>query len=140
MLPSAALGEPASPGSTSRSTARRPDIAGQGVANPLAAILSFEMALRWSLGRPDLADRLDAAVKAALDGGARTPRHRRNRLDKGGDRRGAERAVRYRASPRKRGPRFFSVLGSLAKSRRFRVSNKNAWVPAFAGMSGCEDS
>ena len=30
------------------------------------------MALRWSLGRPDLADRLYAAVKAALDGGART--------------------------------------------------------------------
>jgi 3-isopropylmalate dehydrogenase len=31
------------------------------------------MALRWSLGRPDLADRLNAAVRAALDGGARTP-------------------------------------------------------------------
>jgi 3-isopropylmalate dehydrogenase len=30
------------------------------------------MALRWSLGRPDQADRLYAAVKAALDGGART--------------------------------------------------------------------
>jgi isocitrate dehydrogenase (NAD+) len=49
-----------------------PDIAGKGIANPLAAILSFEMALRWSLGRPDLADRLGGAVKAALDGGART--------------------------------------------------------------------
>ncbi|HMP63097.1 MAG TPA: isocitrate/isopropylmalate family dehydrogenase, partial [Phenylobacterium sp.] len=49
-----------------------PDIAGQGVANPLAAILSFEMALRWSLGRAEAADRLQAAVIAALEGGART--------------------------------------------------------------------
>ena len=49
-----------------------PDIAGQGVANPLAAILSFEMALRWSLDRPADADRLFAAVGAALDKGART--------------------------------------------------------------------
>ena len=49
-----------------------PDIAGQGLANPLAAILSFEMALRWSLARPDLADRLAGAVAAALERGART--------------------------------------------------------------------
>jgi 3-isopropylmalate dehydrogenase len=42
------------------------------VANPLAAILSFEMALRWSLNRADAADALLAAVKAALDNGART--------------------------------------------------------------------
>jgi 3-isopropylmalate dehydrogenase len=49
-----------------------PDIAGKGVANPLAAILSFGMALRWSLLRPDLDERLNAAVKAALDKGVRT--------------------------------------------------------------------
>ena len=49
-----------------------PDIAGQGLANPLAAILSFEMALRWSLGRPEAADRLQAAVIKALENGART--------------------------------------------------------------------
>ncbi|MDB5713613.1 MAG: leuB, partial [Sphingomonadales bacterium] len=49
-----------------------PDIAGKGVANPLAAILSFEMALRWSFGRGDVADRLFAAVTRALDAGART--------------------------------------------------------------------
>jgi len=49
-----------------------PDIAGQGVANPLAAILSFEMALRWSLDRAEAADRLYAAVVRALDDGART--------------------------------------------------------------------
>ena len=47
-------------------------IAGKGLANPLAAILSFGMALRWSLGRPDLDERLTKAVKAALDAGART--------------------------------------------------------------------
>ena len=72
MLPSAALGEPGKPGLYEPIHGSAPDIAGQGIANPLAAILSFEMALRWSLGRADLADRLGAAVKAALDGGART--------------------------------------------------------------------
>ena len=72
MLPSAALGEPGKPGLYEPIHGSAPDIAGQGIANPLAAILSFEMALRWSLARSDLADRLSAAVKAALDGGART--------------------------------------------------------------------
>jgi 3-isopropylmalate dehydrogenase len=72
LLPSAALGAPGEPGLYEPIHGSAPDIAGKGVANPLAAILSFEMALRWSLGRSDLADRLYAAVKAALDGGART--------------------------------------------------------------------
>jgi 3-isopropylmalate dehydrogenase len=72
MLPSAAFGEPGKPGLYEPIHGSAPDIAGKGWANPLAAILSFEMALRWSLGRPDLADRLSAAVKAALDAGART--------------------------------------------------------------------
>jgi len=72
MLPSAALGEPGKPGLYEPIHGSAPDIAGKGIANPLAAILSFEMALRWSLARPDLADRLGAAVNAALDGGART--------------------------------------------------------------------
>ena len=72
MLPSAALGAPGAPGLYEPIHGSAPDITGQGVANPLAAILSLEMALRWSLGRADLADRLFAAVKAALDGGART--------------------------------------------------------------------
>jgi len=73
MLPSAALGDPGKPGLYEPIHGSAPDIAGKGIANPLAAILSFEMALRWSLGRPDLADRLAASVMAALDGGARTP-------------------------------------------------------------------
>jgi 3-isopropylmalate dehydrogenase len=72
MLPSAALGETGKPGLFEPIHGSAPDIAGKGVANPLAAILSFGMALRWSLGRPDLADRLEGAVTTALDGGART--------------------------------------------------------------------
>jgi len=73
MLPSAALGAPGTPGLYEPIHGSAPDIAGQGVANPLAAILSFEMALRWSLDRADLADALFAAVNRALEKGARTP-------------------------------------------------------------------
>ena len=73
MLPSAALGEPGTPGLYEPIHGSAPDIAGKGIANPLAAILSFEMALRWSLNRADLADKLFAAVNRALEGGARTP-------------------------------------------------------------------
>lgn len=72
LLPSAALGVAGKPGLYEPIHGSAPDIAGQGVANPVAAILSFEMALRWSLERPDLADRLYGAVEAALIGGART--------------------------------------------------------------------
>ena len=50
-----------------------PDIAGQGIANPIAAILSFGLALRWSFDRPDLADRLEAAVRRVVASGIRTP-------------------------------------------------------------------
>ena len=73
MLPSAALGAPGTPGLYEPIHGSAPDIAGKGIANPLAAILSFEMALRWSLDRADLADKLFAAVGAALEKGARTP-------------------------------------------------------------------
>jgi 3-isopropylmalate dehydrogenase len=72
MLPSAALGAPGKPGLYEPIHGSAPDIAGKGLANPLAAILSFEMALRWSLNDVAAADRLLAAVKATLDGGART--------------------------------------------------------------------
>jgi 3-isopropylmalate dehydrogenase len=72
LLPSAALSTPGKPGLYEPVHGSAPDIAGQGLANPLACILSFGMALRWSLGRPDLDDRLFAAVKTALDQGART--------------------------------------------------------------------
>jgi len=72
MLPSAALGVAGMPGLYEPIHGSAPDIAGQGVANPLASILSFEMALRWSLGRPAEADRLYAAVGRTLADGART--------------------------------------------------------------------
>jgi 3-isopropylmalate dehydrogenase len=72
MLPSAALGAPGAPGLYEPIHGSAPDIAGQGIANPLAAILSFEMALRWSLARPDAADRLSGAVNRALDKGVRS--------------------------------------------------------------------
>ncbi|WP_026359513.1 3-isopropylmalate dehydrogenase [Sphingomonas sp. PR090111-T3T-6A] len=49
-----------------------PDIAGQGKANPLATILSAAMMLRYSLGKPAEADRIEAAVAAALAAGHRT--------------------------------------------------------------------
>ena len=49
-----------------------PDIAGQGVANPLATILSLAMMFRYSLGEPALADRIEAAVGTVLDQGLRT--------------------------------------------------------------------
>ncbi|MDP3173854.1 MAG: 3-isopropylmalate dehydrogenase [Phenylobacterium sp.] len=73
LLPSASLGAPGTPGLFEPIHGSAPDITGKGIANPLAAILSFEMALRWSLGRADLADRLKAAVMGALEDGARTP-------------------------------------------------------------------
>jgi 3-isopropylmalate dehydrogenase len=49
-----------------------PDIAGQGIANPLGSILSVAMLLRMTLGRPEDADLLEKAVDVALAGGART--------------------------------------------------------------------
>lgn len=49
-----------------------PDIAGKGVANPLAQILSAAMMFKYSLGRDDLASRIEAAVDTALEQGVRT--------------------------------------------------------------------
>ncbi len=49
-----------------------PDIAGQGVANPIATILSCAMMLRMSFHLPDEADAVEAAVEAALSSGCRT--------------------------------------------------------------------
>lgn len=72
MLPSAALGEPGAPGLYEPIHGSAPDIAGKGIANPCAAILSLAMALRYQLGRPDLADLVDAAVSDVLEAGYRT--------------------------------------------------------------------
>ncbi|MCP8689246.1 3-isopropylmalate dehydrogenase [Marinobacterium sedimentorum] len=49
-----------------------PDIAGQGIANPLATILSVAMMLRYSLAAPEAADKIEAAVSKVLDQNLRT--------------------------------------------------------------------
>lgn len=72
MLPSASLGVPGVPGLYEPVHGSAPDIAGTGAANPCAAILSMEMALRWSLGNAAAADRIYSAVGKALEAGART--------------------------------------------------------------------
>jgi 3-isopropylmalate dehydrogenase len=72
MLPSASLGEDG-PGVFEPVHGSAPDIAGQGIANPLATFLSAAMMLRHGLGRAEDADRIEAAVDAALSDGLRTP-------------------------------------------------------------------
>jgi 3-isopropylmalate dehydrogenase len=71
MLPSASLGE-GTAGLYEPVHGSAPDIAGRGVANPLATCLSAAMMLRFSLGAPEAADRIEAAVASVLEGGART--------------------------------------------------------------------
>ena len=72
MLPSASLNA-ANQGLYEPSHGSAPDIAGQGIANPLATILSAAMMLRFSLNQPQAADRIESAVKAVLAAGLRTP-------------------------------------------------------------------
>ena len=78
MLPSASLGD------RNVKTGKRkalfepvhgsaPDIAGRGIANPIAMIASLGMALRYALDRDDLADAIETAVAAVLAKGLRTP-------------------------------------------------------------------
>ena len=72
MLPSASLNS-SNQGLYEPSHGSAPDIAGKGVANPLATILSAAMMLRFSLNQPAAAERIEAAVKAVLAQGLRTP-------------------------------------------------------------------
>ena len=71
MLPSASLNS-SSQGLYEPSHGSAPDIAGQGIANPLATILSAAMMLRFSLKQPAAADRIEVAVKSVLTQGLRT--------------------------------------------------------------------
>ena len=77
MLPSASLGSP-DPKTGKRKAlyepvhGSAPDIAGKGVANPIAMIASFAMCLRYSFNMVAEADRLEAAIAAVLDDGYRT--------------------------------------------------------------------
>lgn len=78
MLPSASLGDaPAAPGRGAPGLyepvhGSAPDLAGRGVVNPLAAILSAALCLRLSLGEPAAADAIEQAVDAAIGLGVRT--------------------------------------------------------------------
>ncbi|RIX76009.1 3-isopropylmalate dehydrogenase [Acidovorax cavernicola] len=71
MLPSASLNS-SNQGLYEPSHGSAPDIAGKGVANPLATILSAAMMLRFSLNQPEAADRIESAVKHVLASGLRT--------------------------------------------------------------------
>jgi 3-isopropylmalate dehydrogenase len=71
MLPSASLAE-GSFGMFEPSGGSAPDIAGQGIANPIAQILSTAMMLKYSFGMLDAADAIDNAVAGVLDQGFRT--------------------------------------------------------------------
>ncbi len=71
MIPSASLG-PGTLGLYEPVHGSAPDIAGRGIANPLATCLSAAMMLRYSLAAPEAADRIDAAVERVLADGHRT--------------------------------------------------------------------
>jgi 3-isopropylmalate dehydrogenase len=77
MLPSASLGAPDAKTGKRKALyepvhGSAPDIAGKGIANPIAMLASFGMALRYSFGMGETADRLDGAIAAVLDKGLRT--------------------------------------------------------------------
>jgi 3-isopropylmalate dehydrogenase len=71
MLPSASLDEQ-SKGMYEPIHGSAPDIAGKGIANPLATILSVSMMLRYSLHQTGMADKIDNAVNEVLNQGLRT--------------------------------------------------------------------
>jgi 3-isopropylmalate dehydrogenase len=71
MLPSASL-DASGKGLYEPIHGSAPDIAGQGKANPLAMILSMAMMFRYTFQRPEIAARIDKAVRAALAAGLRT--------------------------------------------------------------------
>ena len=76
MLPSASLGAPDASGRRKALYepvhGSAPDIAGQGIANPIAMLASFAMALRYSFNLVELADKLEGAIAAVLARGLRT--------------------------------------------------------------------
>ena len=100
MLPSASLGADGDPGLFEPVHGSAPDIAGQGIANPLATFLSAAMMLRHGLDRADEAARDRGRGRRGARARPAHPRPRRGagestvgteRDDRGGDRRAAER-------------------------------------------------
>ncbi len=72
MLPSASLGHKGSVALYEPIHGSAPDIAGQGIANPLATILSLAMCLRYSFDQGELAKKIEQAVQNVLNSGTRT--------------------------------------------------------------------
>jgi 3-isopropylmalate dehydrogenase len=72
MLPSASLDERGK-GMYEPCHGSAPDIAGKGLANPLATILSLAMLFRYTFNQPQVAAQIEAAVGKVLDTGLRTP-------------------------------------------------------------------
>ncbi len=76
MLPSASLGEGATEhgrfGMYEPSGGSAPDIAGEGIANPIAQILSGALMFRYSFGREEIANAIESAVRAVIASGLRT--------------------------------------------------------------------
>ncbi|HEX3495815.1 MAG TPA: isocitrate/isopropylmalate family dehydrogenase, partial [Methylocella sp.] len=77
MLPSASLGDKNAASETRKALyepvhGSAPDIAGKGIANPIAMIGSFAMALRYSFNLGELADRIEKAISDVLENGLRT--------------------------------------------------------------------
>ena len=85
MLPSASLGAPDAAGRRAAMYepvhGSAPDIAGKGIANPIAMIGSLAMALRYSFNQGEVADRIEAAISGVLDAGKRTADIRAPGLD-----------------------------------------------------------
>ncbi len=153
MLPSASLGD------VDAATGRRkalyepvhgsaPDIAGQGLANPIAMIGSLAMAMRYTFERGDLADRIEAAIAAVLAKGLRTADikggRRALRLDHADGRRdrrraegvaaGASGATRLAAGVAKPAASVYQAASfeiRRARATRHRPELSSAWGSAF---------
>ena len=137
MLPSASLGE-VDPKTKKRKAmyepvhGSAPDIAGKGVANPIAMIASFGMALRYSFDMGKEADLIEQAIAATLDQG---PAHRRHQV-------GGLQARRHRGDGRRDHRRDGEARG-VTESRHAAddperaergTGTRSPFVPAFAGM------
>ena len=136
MLPSASLGD-VDPKTGKRKAlyepvhGSAPDIAGKGVANPIAMIGSFGMALRYSFGLGAAADRLDAAIARVLADGLRTPDIRCRRLPPRLDARNGRRD-RRRTAARARLSRRVQPIAARQLGRRPFAALHDLGEPRFA--------
>ena len=141
MLPSASL-DKNNKGLYEPSHGSAPDIAGKGVANPLATILSAAMMLRYSLGKTEQADRIESAVKKVLEQGYRTgdiaTHGRQDRRHEGNGRRGARGAVNAGRRDRrfvkpKRGSREIVSFRRLSRTIRANFMMRGAGAAKTSG-------